>query len=792
MLGSMIKKDFKRNKAVNITQWLFIFLSAFLMATGSIIIMQSIGAIDSLFAVAKPPHFMQMHTGDLSQKEIDILSDSLDYVVGQQTSEMLNIDGASIGLRRERKGRIEQVTLADSMIDNGFVVQNRQFDYLVNLENVPVQPSPGEIAVPIKYMKRNGLQTGDTLILSEGFFHMEFMITDFIRDAQMASSMASSTRFLVNEEDFRKIKSSIGRLEYLIEFRLTDLGKINSFQKLYEQAGLPANGPGVTYPLMRLINALGEGIKAAIVILVSLLLILIAVINLRFTILATMEDEIREIGTMKAIGISHKDIRKLYQTKYVFLSAIGCILGYLTAIVSSTFFTAEIALNYGKQKITVWYILIPMAAVLVVHLIILHFCRKVLKKIAHITVIQALIEGNADSGKQKYKRKAKERVMPLAGNRRLSTNLFLSIRELRIRTKAWFLLLFVFALATSIIIIPVNLLNTLKSGEFASYMGTAISDIRMDLQLVSDLQNKHVEIIGRLEADDEIVNYSSFASCSYEVYREDGWENIRIECGDYSEYDVFYLKGSGPAKTGEIALSALNAKKFGVGIGDYLKLRINNTEVQNQVCGIYQDVTNGGYSAKMIYDYSNEDVLWYTYFLDTAAGISVEDKTAEYKGMFSYAKVAPMEDYLRQTMGMVIDSLTQVVSIAIAVAVFISLLITVLFLKLHTAREYAQLANMKAMGFSVLDIRKQYLMKTGLVAIIGILSGVLLANTLGEVLVSGLLSLIGLGLSRVEFIIPPFETYVLFPMTIIITVLSAAWVCSAAVRKINIVRMIQE
>ncbi len=75
---------------------------------------------------------------------------------------------------------------------------------------------------------------------------------------------------------------------------------------------------------------------------------------------------------------------------------------------------------------------------------------------------------------------------------------------------------------------------------------------------------------------------------------------------------------------------------------------------------------------------------------------------------------------------------------------------------------------------------------------IGILIGVLISGTLGEGLVGGLFNLMGFGLSRIQFTIRPLEAYLLYPLIISATAVSAAWICSAAVKRYNIVRMIQE
>ena len=58
-------------------------------------------------------------------------------------------------------------------------------------------------------------------------------------------------------------------------------------------------------------------ILAALLILVGICMILIALLVLRFTLLFTMEEEYREIGIMKAIGLRDKAIRRLYLVKYI-------------------------------------------------------------------------------------------------------------------------------------------------------------------------------------------------------------------------------------------------------------------------------------------------------------------------------------------------------------------------------------------------------------------------------------------------------------------------------------------
>ncbi len=63
------------------------------------------------------------------------------------------------------------------------------------------------------------------------------------------------------------------------------------------------NGPTVTYMFLKTMNAISDGIMIAVILLVSLLVVVIAFMSIRFTLLAKIEDDYREIGVMKAIGL---------------------------------------------------------------------------------------------------------------------------------------------------------------------------------------------------------------------------------------------------------------------------------------------------------------------------------------------------------------------------------------------------------------------------------------------------------------------------------------------------------
>ena len=95
------------------------------------------------------------------------------------------------------------------------------------------------------------------------------------------------------------------------------MSALGAFETAYASAGLEANGPTVTYTLFKTMNALSDGMMIAVILLVSALVVAIAFMCIRFTLLAKIEDDYREIGVMKAIGLRVSDIKKIYLVKYI-------------------------------------------------------------------------------------------------------------------------------------------------------------------------------------------------------------------------------------------------------------------------------------------------------------------------------------------------------------------------------------------------------------------------------------------------------------------------------------------
>ncbi|OMC72673.1 ABC transporter permease [Paenibacillus odorifer] len=779
MLLRIVKRDLQRNKIITFGLFVFIMLSALLVASASQVIIELSGSLNQLLIKSKAPHFVQMHAGQIDSSAIESFTAANPLVKDQQTVEMLNLDGSNVYLGSN------QGSEANSVMDIGFVEQNPSFDLLLNLENKVIEVSAGEIAVPIYYMKQKNLKIGDIVSVLGEQFDKKFVITDFVRDVQMNPAMVSSKRFVVNAADFTALKQQLGEPEYLIEFQLTDLSKLNDFRNEYQSSNLPNKGPSIDYPLFKTLNALTDGIIAVVIILVSVLLMLIAILCLRFTMIATLEEDYREIGVMKAIGITQQDIRSIYLAKYIVMAAVASVCGYLLSLGVVRLFTANITLYLGVAPASILHYFVPVLAVGLIFGVVVFFCRMILRRFNRITVVEALRSGTRGEARMNTS------GFSLSKRKFVNVNAFLGVKDVYGRFTMYGLLFYVFVISLFIVLVPVNILNTLQSPRFVSYMGVGQSDIRIDLQQSNQIEKRFNEMITKLENDPDISKFSPLITSRFKVLGSDGvWDSLNVETGDFTIFPLSYVHGGTPRSASEIALSDLNAKELNKKVGDIVHLEVAGVAKKLTVSGIYQDITNGGRTAKAQLPYDSKTVLWYVVALDVNPGISVQAKMDQYTKLFYPAKITHLQSYLAQTLGNTIRQLKLVTGLSIVIAFSISILITSLFLKMLLAKDSSQTAILRSVGFTLGDIRRQYLVRMLIISGLGVILGTFAANTLGQKIAQMLGSF--MGASKIQFVVNPAVAYLILPLLFMLIVALTTVTSTISIRKSSIAKLIAE
>ncbi len=773
MYRRMIQNDMRRSKVTTATVTAFILISAMLTALAASLSANLMGTIDHMLLSAKSVHYMQMHTGGVDMGQLRRFADSNGTVEEVQVLEFLNLEGSDIVIGED--------SLAGSIQDNGLSVQGDKFDFLLDLNGEVIHPANGEMYVPLYYKEEAAL--GDPVVIHG----VSFTVAGFLRDSIMNPALISSKRFLVSPADFEKVRV-FGQVENLIEFRLAKDVSFQAFEAAYLEAGLPANGPPpITYTQVKMINGLTDGIMIAVLVLIGLLVIMVAFLCIRFTLLAKIEEDYKEIGVLKAIGIPLQQMKKLFLAKYGVMAGAACVLGFLASLPLQTPFMRNIRLYIGEGGSPLPGFVCGLLGAAVIFGMILLYVNGVLRRFRRISPAQAVRFG-APRDKSRS-----ARLLRLSWNRLFSRNVFLGIQDVLVRKKLYLTMLMVLVISSFLMIVPQNISSTISKDSFITSMGMGICDVNIGVMRtqVEDVPGKAAEIAGMLAADQNVERYALFTGLMLNRRTDDGrTERLRVTVGDYAAYPITYSKGHAPRSESELALSVLNAKDLEKTIGDEVVLIVDGAEKHLTVSGIYSDVTNGGRTAQATFDAKHEEVL------STGIAVTFRDRQnvkaaiSQYREQFPFAKVTGIDETIRQMLGPVRNAIQKASVTAIGATALLILLVTMLFMNMLVAKDRYPIAILKATGFTGMDIRRQYLTRSITVLVLGVTVGTILANTLGELVGTAIIS--SFGAAAFHFAVNPWFVYLVCPLLIVACVVTATMLGVSGIQNVRISHHLKE
>jgi putative ABC transport system permease protein len=470
--------------------------------------------------------------------------------------------------------------------------------------------------------------------------------------------------------------------------------------------------------------------------------------------IAAIQEDYREIGVMKAIGLHKKQIRNTYLAKYGFLGLISCLTGLCASPIVKNIFSRRITTFVGKSGFSFLTFLIPALAVCAMFVLFIAFCGAVLRRTEKITPIKALVTGDAAK-----KSKIAETLRLGRGFGRL--NFFLGFRDIVIRGKTYLTLLIIFILGVFILLTPINLYTTIDSPNFITYMGIGRSDIRVDISSAQNSSALFAQVVSRVMQDSAVGAYQMLTTYRYETTDSDGLAAyINIEVGEHEIFPISCTEGRLP-QSGEIALSNLNSEALGVSVGDTVVAVGEQGGEELTVSGIYQDITNGGKTAKAKNISISGTRLWSVINLQLKSGSDAQRVLEDYRAEFPGIKANRLNDYKSQNLDAFMSAMFSASLLGIVLAVVVLTIITTLFAYMLIALDKQDIAIMRAVGFSFKDIQKQYVARILSTLFFGIAFGAILSSTLG----SGIVNTLGgtIGVSRIRFEVNPLMAYFMFP-----------------------------
>lgn len=705
----LIHNDLRQRPGLAIALTLLICVAAMLLSASVIATFGTVQATTHLWATAHPPQALQMHTGKMDEAAIKTWAADQPEIEDVQIVPTLPIPVAKLWVDGKYQG--------DSVIEPALVTQQASFDFLLGEDGQPAQPKPGEIVMPVHYVATGKVKVGDQVHIDLPGFNRTFTVRDIARDPLMNPSLVTSKRLVIHPDDFAKARQAIPEPEYLVEFQLATGTNPRPVLDAYAAAGLPAHGIAIDDSVFRLMNALSTMVVALILLVVSLLLVIISVVALRYAVIAAVAGEMPTIGALVAIGIPRKQVRRVVMAKYMVMTLIGVGVGALLGVPVASFAQEATRLYLGEVHAPGVTTLAVVSAAVVMGTIVLGCIALTLRRINRLHPVEAMRDAAQPVPTTK---------LSLVSAQRLSPTTWLGLAKVHHRPT----IIGLVAAAILLMVIPTDITATIANPKIATTLGIADADIRIDIRepsIDADGMAQH------LSMDRHIERVARYQTAHYEVVTPEEVETLLVEFGDHQAFPVRYITGRAPSDGRSIALSANEAKALKVGVGDQVTLITDHTPTQVPVSGVYQDITNGGKTAKAAFNRS-EPVLWEVIYADVRHTGKAPDRgqldalSAELAEAYPGSKVTKVADHASQTLN-AMDRQLLVTSIAVVIAtsLLLAMLVTLMTVLIR-AREQSDMTALRAIGCSLGQIRQVYLTRATANAVIGMVIGLVVAR----------------------------------------------------------------
>ena len=782
MYMRILKKDLKRKKTMNIILLLFVILATMFAASSVNNIITVMSGLDYYFEKANlTDHFIISSLGS-DGSDIEEFISKNSNVKEYRKEELLFFNDT--GLTQNGKKLVE--------LGNTIVVldiDNAQLNYF-NKDNEIIKDIPeGQAYFTGGIVPKLELEIGDEFQVKMEDTELTFKYAGIGKDAFLGSEMMNSPRMIISHTDYERFMAD----EKAATNDSAAIFYINGYNNNTLESDLSDAPNTILNKGISLIRTsyIMNSIVAALLLIVSVCLILVSFVVLRFTISFTINEEFREIGVMKALGLKNSSVRGLYLVKYLGIAVIGAVIGLLLSIPFGKTLLESVSNNMvlGNDNMMLINVLCSVSVVLIIML----FCWRCTHKIKELSPIDAVRSGQTG---ERFKKKG---VMHL-GKSKLGATGFLAFNDIFSSPKQFGIMTVIFSVCLLLITTLANTANTLSSEKLLPLLCSTKSDAYItDTNMISKVQTgeeSYKDINADIEkklADNGMSGKVHSETLLFPILEANGKKVSPVfnYCKETKASDYTYSEGYAPKYANEIALTIQVADKLGIGVGDKVKLTLGDKTDDYIVTALFQSMMQMGESGRFseTIDVSDElirQVMGFQIdFDDSPDQTVIEERIEKMRDIFDTQNIEDTDGYVMTCIGEGIkDTINGVKFMVILITAIIIIMISVLMERSFISKEKSEIALMKAMGFRTGSVIAQHTLRFAIVAVISSIVSIALGSTVTKLCIDPIFGITG-AINGVDYNIKPVEVCVIYPVIVIAATVLGALLTAISMKKIK-------
>lgn len=644
------------------------------------------------------------------------------------------------------------------------------------------------------YLNADGsYEIGDKIYLTLGNHEYEFEVLGFVEDPLFATPLNVSiykcyiTKDCMNDileketalenslwseykVKLRKGESSVDFEDKIMPILTRDVSDLSNYINY-----------GLNYESMKGGDAILSNIAMGVILVFSILLILIALIVIRFSVHNFIEENLKNIGILQASGYTSAQLKLASVMEMACITLAGTFIGILAGNISGGFVGSLQASMIGIRWEQEFDRMAAAISVFLVFSITIMVTFSVSRIYGRITVLDALRGGIHTHNFRKNYLSFETCLLPkeiILGCKSILSEKAKNISILCILVFLGFTGCVAFSLYQNFVLDNTMLLK--------------LTGIERGLAIVN---GENTEQIGKeAEKWDEINKVLYYDLIDINITYGNKQETVPCDVWkepSQLEYETVVV-GRLPKYENEIVLTTSISERLGATVGDVVYVKGSGEKKDYIVSGIDQKINNMGLKAlmtsegqKRLNGQKNISMI----YLFTKEGVSFKEIEKRLLDEFSHINVIDVKKQTEASLSGVSMGMMLICVVFLTITILIVSMVVVLLVKGKVMRERKNYGIYKALGFTTGQLILQTIMSNLPVISLGAVLGAIFAVFLIDPLVTTSFAFCGIRKCNME--INPVWPIVTVIGIVLITI-SVSFLCSLKIRKIEPVKMLME
>lgn len=649
------------------------------------------------------------------------------------------------------------------------------------------QEKANSIILPYYMNISEGYNIGDTLHMEISGETYEFEIMGFTEDPLFATPLNISIyRCYISKENLERISETTGKkLQYnecrmLLDENADVYEYVDTFTDVL--GGRDDDSiVGLIYESMKGGLTIMPGICMGITLAFSAILMVIAVIIMRFSVKNFIEDNLKNIGILQACGYTSRQLRNATLMEMGMIGVAGCTLGLIFSVlgegVVGNIQALMMGLHYSVDFDT-GYGALAFSVVMAVVLFITHISSGIYKR---VNVLDALRGGI-------HTHNFKKNVIPLHKTK-LPVNTAIGAKNI-----------FGAKFKNIGILVIVAILSCASCIGFGMYENFALDRDYMLSLVGAELGTAITSGENPEEMGAEIENWPEVEKVNYysclDINVTNGEKSKTITCDVWKNTEILEnihtLEGSLPVCDNEIVISTMVRDFFGVSVGDIIYLQGDGDKKPYIVSGVMQIINNAGWKMLLNYDGAkrlNGNVNTIQVYIYAKEGYDFEDIDAVMAKNYPGIQVVESAKMAESSLSVVAMAMTMICALFVIITVVVVFLVVFLLIRTKVLSDRKNNGIYKAIGYTTGNLMTQTVMSNLPVIFAGAVVGAVASIFTAGPLSCACLSFCGIEKCSVS-ISPVYLVGTVIGITLVAFIVAMA--VSSKIRKVEPVKMLTE